>query len=204
MEKYEKLVWSVARRAANYLQVNVEEVLGMAYLAVEKCWARFDESKGVKFITYAYRNALLLVLNEWDDEKHTAVKRGCRFRIQKAEEALMKSGKPLTDENIMEEAGYSLLKTVVANRKSLINERVEKPYSNAETKIDWELVRHLMATEKEYQALRMRFFEGMEAKEIAELLGVTPGLIFARLHRAISRLKQSAKFTNNHQHLLGV
>ncbi len=216
--EYAQLVKIVAGRLSMYLGYNVEydDLVGYGIFGLIDAIDKFDYGKNVKFETYAslrIRGAILDQIRKMD-----WIPRSLRQKQRRIEQAMSKieteTGKPATDEQIVQELGITLDElnnwqgqakmsnmvsldefteegTETTKMEAVGNARFEKPEDAVEREELKKMIVEALdtLTEKEREVVVLYYYEDMTLKEISLVLEVSESRV-SQLHtKALNKMK---------------
>ena len=216
--EYAQLVKIVAGRLSMYLGYNVEydDLVGYGIFGLIDAIDKFDYGKNVKFETYAslrIRGAILDQIRKMD-----WIPRSLRQKQRRIDQAMSKieteTGKPATDEQIVQELGITLDElnnwqgqakmsnmvsldefteegTETTKMEAVGNARFEKPEDAVEREELKKMIVEALdtLTEKEREVVVLYYYEDMTLKEISLVLEVSESRV-SQLHtKALNKMK---------------
>lgn len=170
-EQYIPLVHKIARGIYKKFsfKYEYEELFQVGCLGLMKAAKSFDESKGAKFITYAYIGIRTSILNFMRDDSWYITTR-CKDRIKK-------SYSPDSLDICLIDNGDTL--------KDLI------PYSeDGYNSVDLRIILHNLPI-KLRKVLVLRYVKGLKLKEVEQVLGLSHGTIVKRQKEGLKILKEA-------------
>jgi RNA polymerase sigma factor for flagellar operon FliA len=196
MKKYlglvKALAWKIHRKLPSH--VDVDELVGYGHLGLAEAARSFDESRGLKFSTFAYhriRGAIFDGLGEMNWFKASDYHAGVYEKT--AEEPKSNDPTPRRDLASRRSMVMSLAQIEADQGDTLSDPGARAPgakmeQAEMETKV-WELVRTLPAQTQ--QLIRWVYFDGLTLKEVAERMGHDKSWA-SRLHASALRHLQHA------------
>ncbi|UZQ49085.1 sigma-70 family RNA polymerase sigma factor [Clostridium kluyveri] len=169
-EQYIPLVHKIARGIHKKFsfKYEYEELFQVGCLGLMKAVKSFDESKGAKFITYAYMGIRTSILNFMRSDSWYIATR-CKDRIKK-------SYPPDSLDICLIDEGDTL-----KNRIPYI----EDDYSS----VDLGIILHSLPIELR-KVLVLRFIKGLKIKEVEQVLGVSHGTVVKRQKEGLKILRE--------------
>src|SRR6266699_2573614 len=201
-----RFVVSVAKKYQNQ-GVSLSDLINEGNLGLIRAAHKFDETKGIKFISYAVwwiRQAILQALAEQSRIVRVPVNRaGTLHRIGKRSASLLQElGREPTVEEIAE--GMDISEEEVAKTLSISQARLslDAPLTPGEEIFEHALtesIEAVLATLKEREAKILRLYFGLEGQEpmtleeIGSLLGITRERVRQIKEKALARLRHVSR-----------